>query len=118
MVKETGESFIERAKKLAEKRTDLVKAKPLQAERTRLKKEADRMLLVEEIAYHGLWQSEGQMQKNLVTYKTVNDKIKVLKVLFQFRKKILQQSPLPNSDKCLLLYSKGPRQKKKTANSG
>ena len=73
MAKETGVSFRQRPKGLAEKRTDLVKAKLLKAERTRFIKEAYRMLLVEEIAYHGLWQSEGQMQRNLVTHKSAND---------------------------------------------
>ena len=61
-------------------------------EKAELKKEAERLELVQQITYHRLWQDTGQVQKNLASYKKKVEKIKALKTQLSFRKIILEQT--------------------------
>ena len=54
----------------------MIRQKLQEAEKARLKKEAERFELVQQVTYHGLWQDVGQVERNLATYKKKEKKLK------------------------------------------
>ena len=90
----------------------MVRLKLQESEKARLKREAERLELVQQITYHGLWQDIGQVERNLATYKKKGEKIKALKTQLKFQKVILEQTP-PNKDStiynCLVKENHGKR---------
>ena len=89
---------------MAKRRADIVRQKLLEAEKARLRKEAERLELVQQITYHGLWQDVGEIERNLAIYKKKGEKIKALKTQLKFQKNILEQTP-PNNDNTIHNFS-------------
>ena len=103
-VKHVREMYLKRKEELAKRRADIVRQKLQEAENTRLRKEAERLELVQQITYHGLWQDVGHIERNLATYKQKGEKIKALKTQLKFQKNILEQTP-PNNDNTIYNFS-------------
>ena len=78
-VKHVRERYLKRKEELAKRRADIVRQKLQEADKARLRKEVERLELVQQITYHGLWQDVGQIERNLATYKKKGEKIKALK---------------------------------------
>ena len=77
-VKHVRERYLKRKEELAKRRADIVRQKLQEAEKVRLRKEAERLELVQQITYHGLWQDVRQIERYLATYKKKGQKIKAL----------------------------------------
>lgn len=67
-VKDVRQKFKLRKEELAGKR-ELLEAKLKEAESARKKKKVEKMMILQEISYYGLWQSESQIERNLATLK-------------------------------------------------
>lgn len=57
-------------------------------ERERIRKQTE---YTNNIIYHGLWQSESQVENMIKSYKSQTEKINMLKAQLKFRKKVLHQ---------------------------
>ena len=98
-VKDVRQKFKLWKEEIARKRTELLQAKLKEAESARKKKEVEKMMILQEISYYGLWQSESQNERKLATFKARSDRVDALKVQLHFRKVILQQPPPSTHDK-------------------
>ena len=82
--KSTQEKFLSRKSELSQQRSLLLKQKFQEADKARRKKEREKMALLQDIAYYGLWQSEDQVQRNLTTYTTKGERLNAIKVQLNF----------------------------------
>ena len=71
----------------------------------RKKKEVEKMMILQEISYYGLWQSESQIERNLATFEAKGDMVDGLKAQLHFRKEILQQPPPSTHDKSVYNFT-------------
>ena len=104
-MKDVRQKFKLRKEELAGKRAELLQAKLKEAESARKKKEVEKMMILQEISYYGLWQSESQIERNLATFEAKSDKVDALKAQLHFRKVILQQPPPSTHDKSVYNFT-------------
>ncbi len=111
-VNEVRKQFITRKNKLSVRRAELLKEKLEKQQELKRKREAERLLITQDIAYYGLWQSDEQVDINLSSYPSATQKKEAIKAQLRFRKTILEQSP-PDEDQKIYNFSKAVEEGKR-----
>ena len=88
---EFRQQYKKRREKLLEDRSKILREKQMALQHAHRKLLHDKEKLTEEIMVFGLWQSEDQIRECLASIKSTPEKLRVLKLQLDFRKKVLGQ---------------------------
>jgi len=90
-VKEIRKKFRRRSESIRKKQMEKINEQRRANELTAARKLKEQEKYTNDIVYHGLWQSESQIDEHLASYNTIPRKIEALKCQLRFRKNILKQ---------------------------
>jgi len=91
-VKEIRKKFKRRSESIRKKQMEKINEQRRANELTAARKLKEQEKYTNDIiVYHGLWQSESQIDEHLASYNTIPRKIEALKCQLRFRKNILKQ---------------------------